>query len=149
VTGFGAVQDTWPWAMPGENFNAGVLSLVPSVDTYEELLSRTLSNPIPSDAEQGVLNKFYSSVSATSDGAYGWPNVRAVLPMKYNLNVEAYETHRSQWDDIWPDVRVIHYTGGRKPRKPADGQMDFNNQPLRKWVEEFDEMMMKFEWTDL
>lgn len=67
--------------------------------------------------------------------------------MKYNLNLEAYASHREQWDDLWPDARVIHYT----MRKPTDGDCVegaecWYEQPMRTWWREHDEMAKVYGW---
>jgi len=49
---FGAVQDTWEWAMHDENFNAGILSLThPSKNTilFSQQSTPTPSNPTPNN----------------------------------------------------------------------------------------------------
>jgi hypothetical protein len=36
--------------------------------------------------------------------------LRTELLMKFNLNICAYLQHRGQWDLIWLDARIVHFT---------------------------------------
>jgi len=127
--------------MPAQNFNAGVLSLKPNRTVLEELLNITATQPIENDAEQGLLNKFYSVVDFQSNAEH----TRVALPMKYNLNLEAYESHRGNWDALWPDARVVHFT----QIKPQD---NFENQgwdqPMQAWRREWEDVIWKYGWND-
>jgi hypothetical protein len=124
--------------MPAENFNAGVLSLTPSLETYTALLDDTLHKPLPRDGEQGVLNRFYH-VPGNGTSNY----TRTTLDMKYNLNIEAFPTHRTKWDVIWPDARVVHFTVFKPLRS---GHPEWYQQPVDLWLEQWDEMTNMFGW---
>ena len=138
---FGAVPDTWPNAMPAFNFNAGVLSLTPSNDTFSKLMDFTASIPLPEDAEQGVLNQFFLLPTPRRVG-YPSAYTRTILPMKYNLNLEACRSHMDQWEDIWPDVRIVHYTVAKPGRGDCrEGSGCVFEQPMRRWRHEFEEMI--------
>jgi hypothetical protein len=81
--------------MPAENFNAGVLSITPSVDKYEYLMKAAASTPLQYSAEQGLLNLvFLRPPSVYESNAKLFP--RTEFPMKFNLNICAYLRHRVQ-----------------------------------------------------
>jgi hypothetical protein len=143
---FGAVQDTWEWAMPAENFNAGVLSITPSLEKLEYLMNATASTPLQYTAEQGLLNLIFLRppwVFESNETVF----LRTELPMKFNLNIGAYFAHRSQWDFIWPDARIVHFTMV-KPNE-AEYRLDFPDyeQPLEEWWNEWDEMTQMYNWV--
>jgi len=134
--------------MPDYNFNSGVMSLTPSLDTYAELINITNTMPLFTGGDQSLLNWFYHA--AAPGPFYPSTFTRMTLPTKYNLNLEAVRSHRDQWDDIWPDVRVVHYT----MPKPllADqfcppGANCVYEEPLNKWWEEYNEMRRSHGWT--
>jgi hypothetical protein len=147
VLEFGAVLDTWPWVMPADNFNAGVLSLTPSVETYSLLVNASATLPIAEYAEQGVLNHIFPAERPF----HGMENLTypfTPLPFKYNLNLEAYRSHRKQWDEIWPDVRVLHYTAVKPKIGDGEGAEDFE-KPFQIWWQYWDEVRQKYGWTEL
>jgi hypothetical protein len=128
--------------MPAYNFNAGVLSLTPSLQTFANILNFTNSIPLPEDAEQGVLNRFFPL--PTPGPAYPSSYTRTVLPMKYNLNLEACRSHLDQWDDVWPDARVVHFTVAKPMRgECSEGTGCPFEQPMGRWMFESEEMMRK------
>jgi hypothetical protein len=129
--------------MPGENFNAGVLSITPSLEKYQLLLDATTIYPVEDNGEQNMLNHLFPLPSPESLEASSW--LRTELPMKYNRNLEAYSSHREKWDGIWPDARIIHYTMS----KPYIGQPRDDPtyaQPLDAWWLEWSEMVATFGW---
>jgi hypothetical protein len=136
--------------MPALNFNAGVLSLSPSVQTFSDLLNFSVSNPLPPMAEQGVLNNFFP---APNPGPmYPSAYTRVVLPMKYNVNLEARYSHKDQWDDIWADARVVHFTILKPIRDARECKDDPNCmfiQSIGRWFSEYEEMKSKFGWDSL
>jgi hypothetical protein len=145
IVEFGAVPDTWTDLMPAYNFNAGVMALTPDVAIYDLLLNMTMSAPLDDDAEQGVLNRLYRP--PVPGPMYPSRFTRTILPMKYNLNVEAYSSHRDQWDDIWPTARIIHFTVWKPmwAECPAEGECRFE-QPARRWWSEYREMNGRYGW---
>ena len=135
--------------MPDVNFNAGVLSLTPSLETYSRLYNFTNSNPLPWDAEQGILNKFFPAPKPEVLHPHAY--TRVILPMKYNLNVEAQKSHLDQWDDVWPDARIVHFTQA-KPYWMSECRENTNctfAQSVGRWWNEYEEMNSKFGWVAL
>ena len=137
-------MDTWPEWMPADNFNAGILSLRPSPSQYYSLLNATVSVPLEYTAEQGFLNVMFLSPSPENLDSPGY--LRTELPMKYNLNLCAFAFHRSQWDAIWPDARIVHFTMV-KPCQGRRNEYPDYDQPVNLWWEEWDEMTRKFGWA--
>jgi lipopolysaccharide biosynthesis glycosyltransferase len=74
------------------------------------------------------------------------------LPMKYNLNIEAERSHLDQWQDVWPDARIIHYTQS-KPWWAVQCAEDTNctfHQSTSRWFEIRDEMNSVYsDWVPL
>jgi hypothetical protein len=128
--------------MPAENFNAGVLSITPSLEKYLFLLNAVAASPIGWTAEQELLNNLFPLPTGETLESFSY--LRTELPMKYNLNLEAYASHRSQWDEIWPDARIVHFTM-TKPGfwDPGDRRYDL---PLDVWWQEWEEMRTQFGW---
>jgi alpha-N-acetylglucosamine transferase len=144
---FGAVQDTWEWVMPAENFNAGVLSITPSLEKFEYLMKAAASTPLQYTAEQGLLNLIFlrPPLVFESDTTVF---LRTELPMKFNLNICAYLRHRSQWDLIWPDARVVHFTMVKPNEAEYRSNFPDYEQPVNEWWNEWDEMIRKYNWVD-
>ena len=143
---FGAVPDTWTHSMPADNFNAGVLSLSPSATVYNELINITANMPVFPDADQGLLNYFFRR--PTPGPIYPAEYTRTILPMKYNLNIEACNSHKDQWDDVWPDARIVHFTYPKPPGKDqclAGTGCKFE-QPMGRYREEYQEMLKTYAW---
>jgi glycogenin glucosyltransferase len=140
---FAAVQDTWPEWMPADNFNAGILSLRPSLSQYHSLLNATSSVPLGYTAEQGFLNIMFLPTSPENLDSSRY--LRTELPMKYNLNLCAYSFHREKWDAIWPDARIVHFTMV-KPCLSGRNEYPDYDQPVNLWWKEWDEMSQKFGW---
>jgi hypothetical protein len=128
--------------MRGENFNAGVLSLTPSVEEYEFLLNASMSMPIFPNAEQGLLNQLFPLRTADTNSSSRF--LRTELSQEYNLNLEAYSSHRPHWDEIWPRAKIVHFTGEGKPR--GEDNVEEASQPVALWLREFHEMTRKYGW---
>ena len=132
------------------DFGVGVLSITPSLEQYYLILNLTREFP-ERGAEQALLNHLFvnwlpedSDRKINSDWYY-----RAKLPLKYNLNLEAYRSWRTEWDQVWPDVRVVHYTVA-KPNPFGFGGIDNDfQQPLEEWWKEWSEMVRHYGWTDI
>ena len=129
--------------MRGENFNAGVLSLTPSVEEYEFILNASTSMPIFPNAEQGLLNHLFPLPTADTNSSSRF--LRTELSQEYNLNLEAYSSHRDHWDEIWPRAKIVHFTGEGKPRGEDDAESA--SQPVALWLREFNEMTSKYGWS--
>jgi len=141
---FGAVQDTVSRIMRAENFNTGVLSLVPSLPKFEYLLQALTEMPVEKDAEQGFLNHIYSLPPKTYNNSV---YLRTELPQTYNLNLQAYKSWRSDWDKLWPDARVVHFTVHKPwPRKMGNKDLGFE-EAMDAWDDAWEEMIQKYNWV--
>ena len=143
---FGAVRDTWPWAMPSDNFNAGVMSLTPSLEIYNQLFEITTTRPTPPGAEQDILNVFFPPVSMDNTRP---EYTRTDLPMKYNLNMEACRAERltDRFNEIWPHARILHFTGPAKGNTGECNDPGCNCAAHNTWKDEYKEMCMKYGWS--
>ena len=136
--------------MPAENFNAGVLSLSPSIKTFELLLNFTYSlNQVPRDAEQGLLNQFFPAPRVNV--IYPSEYTRTILPMKYNLNIEARISHPLQWSDVWPDARIVHFTSQKPLFTPncSEGSSCLFEQGIGRWFREYEELNRLHGWSGI
>lgn len=133
--------------MPDTKFNAGVMSLTPSLKTFERLYEFTLAQPLPWDAEQGILNLFFPAPIPGVIHPHKY--TRTVLPMKYNLNVEAQRSHLEQWDDVWPDARIVHFTQAKAYwlRDCLEGSNCTFAQSVGRWHREYKEMNSVYGWV--
>ncbi|OCH95067.1 nucleotide-diphospho-sugar transferase [Obba rivulosa] len=79
-------------------FNAGVLLVRPDKRVFEDMLAKveTTSFP-PKDAEQAFLNYYYGKEALR-------------LPYAYNANLAIKQRQPALWEDLWPEVRIVHYT---------------------------------------
>jgi len=107
--------------MRAVNFNAGVMSITPSLEKVSTILNYTSIFPMEASAEQGLLNRIFrcSMPNLLNSSIY----LQTELLQTYNLNTEAYFSHRSSWDELWPDARIVHFTV-RKSR-PMLGEWGF------------------------
>lgn len=112
------------------------------MEIYSKLIEVTTSSPSPEQAEQGILNEFFPLPSLyDTRPAY----TRMDLPLKYNLNLEACRSHKDRWRELWPDARIVHFTGGAKPT----GEVCVGcvcSDALNKWAYEYQEMMEMYHW---
>jgi hypothetical protein len=136
--------------MPADTFNPGVMSLTPSETIYNALLN--LTHTLGEHAEEGLLNSFFPAPS--KDQLYPSQHTRTVLPMKYNLNLEALRSHPIQWNDIWPDARIVHFTVEKPSSGTCEGEDEREDrckfvQPLTRWRDEFLEMRRSAGWHEL
>ena len=96
---FAAIGDAWENEFK-DHFNAGVMSLKPSKDTFHALIehmNKTDQFDVE-QAEQGVLNLYFQ-------------HQLVKLSYVYNLNIAiGKSTLRPFWDTLWPNVRIVHYT---------------------------------------
>jgi lipopolysaccharide biosynthesis glycosyltransferase len=122
-----AVGDVWD-EINGfdQNFNAGVLSLIPNETTYETILSYVDRSDLFNTemAEQGLLNYLF-----------GYQIYR--LPYVYNMNLAMYHSTRwpllrKVWNSLLPDARIIHYTIGKPFQVPEN---EFFQDTFQVWFQ--------------
>jgi lipopolysaccharide biosynthesis glycosyltransferase len=91
------VSDVYKDSMP-RDFNSGVFLLTPSKATFEVLVGeRQAVADSPWNSDQNLLRDHYRDTVV-------------LLPYKYNMNQASSVYWRSNWDRVWPDRRVIHFT---------------------------------------
>ena len=127
---FAAVGDVWDRPDGFDiNFNAGMLSLTPSITTYNHLVE-TISKTDkynPAMAEQAMLN-------------YAFKYSHLKLPYVFGLNLAMHQSHlHSVWKGLYPAARVIHYTAFKPFRNP-EKRNEFP-EPFSVWLEEYNEAM--------
>lgn len=106
---------------------------------------------IEHDKEKDLLNSVFINWLPDESGreqGRDW-YYRARLPLKYNLNLEAYRSWREAWDQVWPDVRVVHYAVSKPDPFGFGGIDDDFRQPLEEWWKQWDELVARFGWTDV
>ncbi len=86
-------------------------------------------------AEQTLLNHLFPLPSPSALESFSY--LRTELPPEYNLNLEAYRSHRAQWNELWKIVKVVHFTA-KKPRVDESKPGDWG-QAMDVWYEVWDE----------
>ena len=119
---FAAVPDVYGDSGFTLQFNAGVLVLRPSIDTFKSLYARIHDARYnPGEAEQSFLNLYF-----------GADAVR--LPYLYNANLVIRETSPVLWDAMRDEMRIVHYTIP-KPF-PKDGTEIAEGPDLERTIDE-------------
>jgi len=95
-----------PCMFPSDRFNAGVLVLDPSDETFRAMVPLIGKLPSYDGSDQGFLNAYFA------DWFTGPAEHR--LPAKYNASQVLY-LYGPAWSDMLPDIRVLHYMGSYKP----------------------------------
>ena len=109
---FAAVPDVYGSSGFKLQFNAGVLALHPSNDTFESLYARIADARYnPHEAEQSFLNVYF-----------GADAVR--LPYVYNANLAIRERSPALWRAMRDELRVVHYTVPKPFPKVGTGIAD-------------------------
>ena len=109
----------------GNTFNAGMMSVHPSLKMFEKIFSRI--NDTDSyqhdEAEQGLLNAMYN-------------HQVLLLPRQFNLMVDFFylDNLRGTWDSVYETASILHYT----LRKPFDYSGE-NDSVLQLWTRYRDE----------
>ncbi|KZT05384.1 glycosyltransferase family 8 protein [Laetiporus sulphureus 93-53] len=96
---FGAVPDVFIDGRGfGVEFNAGVLFLRPSMDVFNDMVSKIGTATYPAeDAEQSFLNYYYGKEAMR-------------LPYAYNANLAIKKRSPALWEDLKTETRIVHYT---------------------------------------
>ncbi|KAF7792735.1 hypothetical protein EIP86_003833 [Pleurotus ostreatoroseus] len=80
------------------DFNAGFLFLKPDSRIYAAMIEALPTARFPPEyAEQAFLNQFFAANAVR-------------LPYVYNGNLAYKKRSPAMWQDIWSEMRVIHYT---------------------------------------
>ena len=89
-------------------FNTGVLVADPSAAVLQDMLGKLETLQGYDGSDQGFLNAYFPDW-------YTGP-LEPRLPMRYNISYLVY-IYRPAWDQLLPDMRVVHYFGPHKPWK--------------------------------
>lgn len=129
----GVVGDVWPDRLDSEHFNAGVLSLEPTMDDFVEMIAAYRNYTVyeyEGSAEQGLLNWYFK-------------HRMTILPRIYNFNLELCESHKAMWDKFKGDARIIHFTRHKPGTSRAEDMHNFNNtqtlEPMTWWWDNYEE----------
>jgi glycogenin glucosyltransferase len=95
-----------PCMWPSDRFNAGVLVLDPSEETFRSMAPLIGESPSYDGSDQGFLNTYFA------DWFTGPAEHR--LPVRYNASYFLY-LYGPAWSDMLSDIRVLHYVGPYKP----------------------------------
>ncbi|XP_028968438.1 glycogenin-1 [Galendromus occidentalis] len=98
-----AVPDVgWP-----DCFNSGVFVFVPSLKTFEDLVSLADREGSYDGGDQGLLNSYFSDW-ATKD-------IARHLSFIYNMNSNAFYSYLPAFLKFGHNVKIVHFLGARKP----------------------------------
>ncbi|EIM86308.1 nucleotide-diphospho-sugar transferase [Stereum hirsutum FP-91666 SS1] len=133
---FAAVPDVWETARGFIlGFNAGMLFLRPSNDTFTNMMNN-LEHAVypPHEAEQAFLNLYF-----------GGEAVR--LPYVYNANLAIKTRTKDFWKALQDDIRIVHYTtikpffysGGIPTREKMQEEVD--RSKTKRWGEYKEEVL--------
>jgi glycogenin glucosyltransferase len=103
-------------------FNAGVLVIEPSTETFDDMISKIGPLLAYDGSDQGFLNLYYS------DWYTGPPEHR--LPIRYNVPRYLYY-FKGSWNHLRSDMRVLHFIG---PHKPWAGINRFRRRLLHRLI---------------
>ena len=96
-------------------FNAGLMVISPSNNTFRKLMLRSKSFHSKSGGVQPLLNDVFKGKL--------W---KRLDPFKWGMNANAYDLRRDMWNDL--HIHAIHYTNKAKPCHTSVGQ--FFGYPL-------------------
>ncbi len=116
-----------PCLWPPDRFNSGVMVIEPSRAELDRMLEKTESLSSYDGSDQGFLNSYFS------DWFSGPAEHR--LPAKFNASQFLY-LYAPAWYDVERDLRIIHFTGPRKPWKSGGAvSRGFWRWLIRRWME--------------
>ncbi|KAG2492512.1 hypothetical protein HYH03_009177 [Edaphochlamys debaryana] len=104
-----------------ERFNSGVMTLVPSVELYDDMMSKVASMPSYTGGDQGFLNSYFSGFAHAPlfdpDTNYTPDQYKYMrLPTVFNADIGLFVVNSGRWMLPRSSLYVIHYTLG--PFKP-------------------------------
>lgn len=98
-----------PDVFPPDKFNAGVMVLRPSLETFTKMVDATDKLPSHDGGDTGFLNSFFPNW-------YDWSSAHR-LPFRYNaLRTMYWFTHRNPgyWQAVKP-IKILHFCSSPKP----------------------------------
>ena len=100
---FAAAPDVWFDIQIDSRFNSGVMVFHPSKELFADMIDK-IKDPLyhdPTQGDQDFLQRY-------------WQYRDFKLPFKYNLNIIMYEHFNKQFNELWDEAVIIHFTI-RKP----------------------------------
>ena len=105
-----------PDVFPPDKFNAGVLVVEPSSQTFEDMMSQIQTLSSHDGGDTGFLNSFYPDW-------FTWDSSHR-LPFKYNaqrtMHWLTYKGNPGYWNSVRP-ISILHFSSNPKPWSP-EGQ---------------------------
>mmetsp|Transcript_54914 Transcript_54914/g.110212 ORF Transcript_54914/g.110212 Transcript_54914/m.110212 type:complete len:228 (-) Transcript_54914:15-698(-) len=101
-----------PDVFPPDRFNAGVIVLQPSRETFADMFERIPTLPSHDGGDTGFLNSYFPQW-------YEWPAEHR-MPFRYNaLRTMYWFTHKNPgyWESVKP-IKVLHFCSSPKPWDP-------------------------------
>jgi len=111
---FAAAPDVWFDIQIDSRFNSGVMVFHPSRELFSDMMDK-IKDPRyhdPTQGDQDFLQRY-------------WAYRDFKLPFKYNLNIVMYEHFNKQFNDLWDEAIIIHFT----VRKPEPDSRDWCRKP--------------------
>ncbi|GIL59457.1 hypothetical protein Vafri_14145 [Volvox africanus] len=104
-----------------ERFNTGVMSLVPSMELYDDMMAKMKDMPSYTGGDQGFLNSYFPSFAHAPlfdpDTPYTPDQYKYMrLPTTFNADVGLYVVGSNRWMLPRSSLYIIHFTLG--PFKP-------------------------------
>jgi len=123
----------WP-----DCFNSGVFVFVPSIDTYEKIMSHAASEGSFDGGDQGLLNSYFS------DWAY--TDIQKHLPFLYNMVATATYSYLPAYKRFGKNVKIVHFIGASKPWKCS---FDRNGDPVPNLPEDSNSIIHLKNWWNI
>merc|ERR1719323_1099218 len=100
---FSAAPDAgWP-----DCFNSGVFVFVPSLDTYQRILTFATEQGSFDGGDQGLLNMYYHNWAST--------DIEKHLPFTYNVVSQAFYSYLPAFRHYGKNIKICHFIGRQKP----------------------------------
>jgi len=102
-----------------ERLNSGVMTVTPSEDMYNDMISKIATYPSYTGGDQGFLNAYFEDfINAPLFDSEEIPTDANMmrLPTGYNADIGLYLLNSNRWMISQDDIKIVHYTLG--PFKP-------------------------------
>ncbi len=112
---FAAVPDVWFDIQIDSRFNSGVMIFRPSRDLFLDMMAKIGDTQYhdPHEGDQDFLQRY-------------WKFRDWKLPFKYNLNIVMYAHYPNDFNALWDEAIVVHFT----TQKPSPDHTKFCRKPL-------------------
>jgi hypothetical protein len=112
---FAAAPDVWFDIQIDSRFNSGVMIFRPSRELFFDMMAKIRDQQYhdPHQGDQDFLQHY-------------WKFRDWKLPFKYNLNIVMYEHYPNDFNSLWDEAIIVHFT----IQKPSPDQTKFCHKPL-------------------